>query len=180
MCCMLSSHFSHTALCVDIFGNYIWMSRHWWIKLHSYIKEWECWLHKSIIGDNNCVKFLLTCTKFGESLPKMSVISRNLLLSIDLFLYLTVIVFTIYYILNVLIILLHWRWLERFSPENVLFTSTNIPADSVMIRKIAIYDLKRKKATKSWFSEKEIENVYIGYIINQKYWCFNRDMCMKI
>ena len=75
----------------------------------------------------------------------MSVISRNLLLSIDLFLYLTVIVFTIYYILNVLIILLHWRWLERFSPENVLFTSTNIPADSVTIRKIEICDLKRKK-----------------------------------
>ena len=78
----------------------------------------------------------------------MSVISRNLLLSIDLFLYLTVIVFTIYYILNVLIILLHWRWLERFSPENVLFTSTNIPADSVTILKIAICDLKRKKSYK--------------------------------
>ena len=144
-------------------------------------KEWECWLPKSIIGDNNCVKLLFTCIEFGEALPKMSVISRNLLLSIDLFLYLTVIVFTIYYILNVLIILLHWRCLESFSPDNVLFTSTNIPADSVTIRKIKICDLKRrKKATKSWFSEKEIKNFYIGYILNQKYWCFNRDMCMEI
>ena len=93
----------------------------------------------------------------------MSVISRNLLLSIDLFLYLTVIVFTIYYILNVLIILLHWRWLEHFSPENVLFTSTNIPADSVTIPKIAICDLKRKKATIMVFRKRNKKCLYWVY-----------------